>query len=226
MTNTSHPVVVRPAALDWVKFDAHLARNGDVDPVDKALYAALASFVDQGSREATDDPDSDNIPTRRRLAACIGRSVKTVDRATARLEERGLLEVERRRDPDNPMSNLPSAYKLLDQAGDWKKRLSLLDSNSARDHQSFVYLVGTPGSPVAKIGVTRKLAARVRGLQNASSEPVELLWRTQGDRRKEAWLHGQFHNLRMHGEWFNFGDLDPVATVANMAAQFDGGEAK
>lgn len=114
MTSTSHPVVVRPVALDWIKYDAQLARNGNVDPVDKALYAALASFVDQGSREATGDPDSDNIPTRKRLAACIGRSVKTVDRSTARLEELGLVEVERRRDPDNPKSNLPSVYKLLD----------------------------------------------------------------------------------------------------------------
>lgn len=114
MTSTPQPVVVRPAALDWVKFDAQLARNGDVDPVDKALYAALASFVDQGSREADDDPNGDNIPTRKRLSACIGRSVKTVDRSTARLEELGLLEVERRRDPDNPKSNLPSVYRLLD----------------------------------------------------------------------------------------------------------------
>lgn len=111
---SNRPAVVRDAALDWVKFDAELSRDGSVDPVDKALYAALASFVDQGNREADDDPDSDEVPTRKRLAACIGRSVDTVDRATKRLEERGLLDVERRQDPDNPRRNIPSVYRLLD----------------------------------------------------------------------------------------------------------------
>ncbi|MCU1617410.1 MAG: helix-turn-helix protein, partial [Frankiales bacterium] len=35
------PRVIRPSRLDWVKFDAELARDGSVEPVDKALYAAL-----------------------------------------------------------------------------------------------------------------------------------------------------------------------------------------
>lgn len=100
--------------MDWVKFDAQLARDGSVDPVDKALYAALASFVDSESRDSDPDPEKEDIPDRKTLAACIGRSVDTVDRATRRLEERGLVRVERRRDPDNPKSNLPSVYVLLD----------------------------------------------------------------------------------------------------------------
>lgn len=148
MTSTSQPVVVRPAALDWVKFDAQLARNGDVDPVDKALYAALASFVDQGSREATDDADSDNIPTRKRLAACIGRSVKTVDRSTARLEELGLLDVERRRDPDNPKSNLPSVYRLLDgEVWDERAAERVEKRRAERAARKPKKGVGTPVSP-------------------------------------------------------------------------------
>ncbi|MFB4320705.1 hypothetical protein [Actinomadura sp. 21ATH] len=108
------PRVVRPAEMDWVKFDAQLARDGSVEPVDKALYAALASFVDKDDRDSNPDPDGDDVPTRAVLAACIGRSVDTVDRATKRLEERGLLRVERRRDPSNPRAHLPSVYELLD----------------------------------------------------------------------------------------------------------------
>jgi DNA-binding MarR family transcriptional regulator len=112
------PRVVRPAAVDWVKFDADLARDGSVDPVDKALYAALASFADQGDRVTSDE---DDIPTRARLAECIGRSVDTVDRATKRLEAIGLVRVERRRDPSNPKRHLPSVYELAD-AEWWDER--------------------------------------------------------------------------------------------------------
>lgn len=108
------PRVVRPADVDWVKFDAQMARNGSIDPVDKALYAALASFVDKDDRDTDPDPDGDDVPTRAVLAACIGRSVDTVDRATKRLEAHGLLRVERRRDPNSSHANLPSVYELLD----------------------------------------------------------------------------------------------------------------
>ena len=120
-THVPYPVVLRAPDLDWVKFDAELSRDGSVDPVDKALYAALASYADTAERNTAQDPDDEDVPTRRRLAACIGRSVKTVDRATVRLEEIGLIEVERRRDPENPRSNLPSTYRLLDRER-WDER--------------------------------------------------------------------------------------------------------
>ncbi|MFB7032273.1 MULTISPECIES: helix-turn-helix domain-containing protein [unclassified Streptomyces] len=110
------PRVVREAALDWVKFDAALARDGSVPPVEKALYAALASFADQGDRETPAGWDwEEDVPTRAVLARCIGKSKDTVDRATKGLEARGLLDVERRQDPDNPRLNIPSVYRLLDQ---------------------------------------------------------------------------------------------------------------
>ncbi|MFE7862074.1 hypothetical protein, partial [Streptomyces bacillaris] len=110
----------RGAAVDWVKFDAELSRDGSVDTVDKALYAAISSFVDSETRESpgTEDIDPNSpppwVPTRKRLAECIGKSVDTVDRASKRLEERRLLKVHRRPDPDNPRRMLPSEYELLD----------------------------------------------------------------------------------------------------------------
>ena len=110
----------RGGRLDWVKFDFDLARDGSIDPTDKALYAAIASFVDVETRESPETSDVDlnglpvDVPTRKRLAECIGRSLDTVDRATKRLEEHGLLRVHRQADPDNPRLNLPSEYELLD----------------------------------------------------------------------------------------------------------------
>ncbi|WP_371631858.1 helix-turn-helix domain-containing protein [Streptomyces sp. NBC_00341] len=98
-----------------MKFDKQLARDGSVSTTWKALYAALASFAEQDSRETPNGTlDDDDVPTRQRLAECIGKSVDTVDRATKGLEELGLLEVERRKDPDNPKRNIPSLYRLLD----------------------------------------------------------------------------------------------------------------
>ncbi|WP_382746267.1 hypothetical protein [Streptomyces roseoviridis] len=103
-----------------MKFDFQVARDGSIDPTDKALYAAIASFVDADTRESPETQDVDlngiplDVPTRPRLAACIGRSVDTVDRSTKRLETRGLLRVHRQADPDNPRLMLPSEYELLD----------------------------------------------------------------------------------------------------------------
>lgn len=120
-THVPYPVVLRAPDLDWVKFDAELARDGSVEPVVKALYAALASFADTAERDTAEDPDDEDVPTRKRLAACIGKSVDTVDRSVKRLEEYGLLEVERRKDPTNPRSNIPSIYRLLDRER-WDER--------------------------------------------------------------------------------------------------------
>ncbi|MGC0372558.1 hypothetical protein [Streptomyces sp. SAI-229] len=121
MSTTFFPRATRRgAAVDWVKFDAELARDGSVDPVDKALYAAIGSFVDAETRESpeTTDLDPNNIPpwvpTRKRLAECIGKSLDTLDRAAKRLEARGLLRVHRQPDPTNPRRILPSEYELLD----------------------------------------------------------------------------------------------------------------
>lgn len=118
---TAYPRATRRGlALDWVKFDAELARDGSVDPVDKALYAAIGSFVDAETREspAMEALDPNNVPpwvpTRKRLAECIGKSVDTVDRSTKRLESLGLLKVHRQPDPTNPRRMLPSEYELLD----------------------------------------------------------------------------------------------------------------
>lgn len=132
--STERPRVIRRGAVvDWVKFDAELARDGSVDPVDKALYAAIASFVDTATRESAEsaevDPNNvpDWVPTRKRLAECIGRSVDTVDRSTKRLEAHGLLRVDRQPDPRNPKRHLPSVYELLDHYR-WDERAAQRDA--------------------------------------------------------------------------------------------------
>lgn len=103
------------AAAEWIELNRAIARDGSIDPTDKALYAAIASFVDVDTRRSPGTPlDMQDVPTRQRLAECIGRTTRTVDRSMNRLEERGLLRVHRQVDPDNPLVSLPSEYELLD----------------------------------------------------------------------------------------------------------------
>ena len=173
-----YPVVVRESPLDWVKFDARLARDGSVDPVDKALYAALVSFVDQEARTAahSTDPDDENIPTRKRLAKCIGRSVDTVDRATKRLEERGLLEVVRMKDPKNPRSNIPSSYRLLD--------VELWDERAA----------GRAEQRRAERAAKKKAAAEAKAAAERAAQEAE----NQDEPDDEGWPHPCGQGGRTH----------------------------
>lgn len=79
--------------------------------------------------------------------------------------------------------------------------------------EDHVYVIGTPGSSVVKIGVTNSLERRIRQIQTMSPVPLQLLWSCVGSIALEAALHREFADLRTHGEWFDFGDSDPVATI-------------
>ncbi|MGA5670048.1 HNH endonuclease [Streptomyces pseudogriseolus] len=123
-TSSTRPATLYVVRLggpqDWVRFDRALARDGSVDPTEKAVYAALASFVDPitgrspyctvplGSSALPKD-----VPTRKRLAECVGRTLATVDRAVKKLEALGVIRVHRQAHPDNPKVHLPSVYELL-----------------------------------------------------------------------------------------------------------------
>lgn len=117
------PIVLRHgSSQQWVQFDMTLARDGSVDPTDKALYAALASFIDPTTGRSSSGVaasalgnyvPSKNVPTRKRLAECIGKTIYTVDRSLKRLEALGLVRIHRMTHPDNPKMNVPSEYELL-----------------------------------------------------------------------------------------------------------------
>ncbi|MGW1814111.1 hypothetical protein ACWCQM_11195 [Streptomyces sp. NPDC002125] len=155
MSGTRPRATRRGSRLDWVKFDFELARDGSVDPTDKALYAAIASFVDIETRESPDAGDvdlngiPDDVPTRKRLAECIGKSVDTVDRSTKRLEERRLLKVHRQADPDHPKLNLPSEYELLDHVL-WDERAAARAERRAARRQAAEE--GSPGQGGGRTG--------------------------------------------------------------------------
>lgn len=85
-----------------------------------------------------------------------------------------------------------------------------------------IYVIGTPGSTVVKIGYTAgKPADRLSALQIGNPQPLAALWNCEGDKVLENHLHATFHEYRIRGEWFDLeplGDpVDAVRTAVNAA---------
>jgi len=88
-----------------------------------------------------------------------------------------------------------------------------------------VYLIGSPDSPLVKIGWTDNPERRLRHLQTGSPVPLKILAVFEGGAIVEAKLHCRFAEKRQHGEWFDLGP-DPVAAVRPFvkAAQVEEGK--
>ncbi|WP_435191318.1 GIY-YIG nuclease family protein [Streptomyces sp. bgisy126] len=76
-----------------------------------------------------------------------------------------------------------------------------------------VYLIGSPESPLVKIGWSDNPERRLRHLQTGSPVPLQLLALFEGGAVMEAALHRRFADKRRHGEWFDLGS-DPVTVVS------------
>jgi hypothetical protein len=76
-----------------------------------------------------------------------------------------------------------------------------------------VYVLGAPGSNTVKIGRTANLAERFGIIQRMSPVPLSVLWQCPGGHALETYLHRHFAGFRSHGEWFAFGDRDPVQLI-------------
>ncbi|MEU3363876.1 MarR family transcriptional regulator [Streptomyces pseudogriseolus] len=94
-----------------------------------------------------------------------------------------------------------------------------LDDRPRRISRRWVYVIGSPVVRPVKIGVSDDPEARLDDLQTGSPVPLVLLWQVHGGQRLEIALHERFAAVRTHGEWFDFGDDDPVLTVAEEAAR-------
>lgn len=75
-----------------------------------------------------------------------------------------------------------------------------------------VYVLGTPGSNVVKIGRTTNLPKRLADIQRMSPVPLVVLWTCLGGHELETNLHRHFKAIRSHGEWFSFTE-DPVDLI-------------
>lgn len=83
-----------------------------------------------------------------------------------------------------------------------------------------VYVVGEADSSVVKIGTTANLSRRIIALQRHSRTMLDIRWSYSGNAELEYYLHRVFRDRALGGEWFDFGDLDPVAEVTKQAELF------
>jgi hypothetical protein len=87
--------------------------------------------------------------------------------------------------------------------------------------EAVVYLVGCSIKGRVKIGTSTDLTKRLATLRTHSPVPIELLWWTPGGRELERQLHTSLNRHRLHGEWFDFGDEDPVTSVRRALAELE-----
>ncbi|MEV5347157.1 GIY-YIG nuclease family protein [Streptomyces achromogenes] len=79
--------------------------------------------------------------------------------------------------------------------------------------EEVVYVIGSPGINIVKIGRSTDLPKRLGALRRMCPVPLEVLWYTPGGCDLEYGLHGHFASIRSHGEWFRFEDADPVSAI-------------
>ncbi|MGV4985815.1 GIY-YIG nuclease family protein [Streptomyces sp. NRAIS4] len=80
-----------------------------------------------------------------------------------------------------------------------------------------VYLLGSPGSHIAKIGYSGTPEKRLWFLQVGSPVEYSILAKFDGSQELEAALHHYFRACHVRGEWFDLGD-DPVEAVRTAVA--------
>jgi len=76
-----------------------------------------------------------------------------------------------------------------------------------------VYVIGSPGGSRVKIGTSEDVPRRLAQLQSSSPVELEVLWQKKGGVELETALHRRFKSARAHGEWFDFPNGDPIATI-------------
>lgn len=86
--------------------------------------------------------------------------------------------------------------------------------NPTRRH---VYLIGSPIIRSVKIGFSDDPTDRAAALQTGSPVQLVVILTIPGGPRLERMLHEYFKEYRTHGEWFDFGDENPVTLVVSAA---------
>ncbi|MEU2834963.1 GIY-YIG nuclease family protein [Streptomyces lavendulae] len=86
----------------------------------------------------------------------------------------------------------------------------------------YVYVIGSSGSTRVKIGTSVSPDKRLKELQTGNPDRLEVLWHTPGGRELEARLHQAFAAHRTEGEWFDFGDVQPIGLIPAAVHQHAG----
>lgn len=77
-----------------------------------------------------------------------------------------------------------------------------------------VYILGSTETRRVKIGHSTNVPVRAAAIQRMSPVSLVVLETFEGGLGLESALHKRFRPFRTHGEWFDFGDLDPLVEIA------------
>lgn len=197
-------------------------------PVETALderlsYAARGLLLDMLSRPDGWEANADELSqaARRARGEFLGEGRRAMRALFAELEAAGYIRRTRKR-----LSNgaFFTHLDVCDTPNGWDD--SIAPESAApfpeRGQADVVYVVGGPADGVVKIGTTSNLSARLRQLQTSSPYELCVLWSFGGDWRLESHLHQHFAEKQLKGEWFNFGDDDPMVAVQSCAEAYYG----
>lgn len=89
---------------------------------------------------------------------------------------------------------------------------------------TYVYVVGADDYRPVKIGKADDVKERLRGLQTGSPHKLDVRLAVRCEAVREKELHRYFAPFRRNGEWFDFGQRDPVVEVCAGIAALSRGE--
>jgi hypothetical protein len=192
-----HLVVPRPLALD-----------------ERLSYAARGLLADILSRPDGWEANADELSraARRARGETLGEGRRAIRMLFAELEGAGYVRRLRLRASSGEFI---TTLEVTDVPNRWSDSAFARETPPLpkRGEGNVVYVIGDGRSGVVKIGTTSNLTRRLSGLQTGSAYLLHVLWSYGGDVDLEVHLHNRFADMRMQGEWFDFGGTDPVAEV-------------
>jgi T5orf172 domain. len=71
--------------------------------------------------------------------------------------------------------------------------------------KSWIYFIGNKSRTSIKIGYSCNPKRRIKELQTANSEPLEILYLVKGNKAVETYYHNYFSEVyNQSGEWYNY----------------------
>jgi hypothetical protein len=200
--------------------------NYTILPIDacrdvRLSYTARGILAEMLSYEQGRDINADELSRQARQdrGDRYGEGRQAIRAAFAELEAAGYL---RRRRLHSASGMFATILELTDTPNLWATapRDDAAQDPPEHGQPPFVYVIGEKPSGVVKIGTTESLESRLRQIQNASPRDLRVLWCYGGDWRLESYLHKQYEDRHVRGEWFDFADEDPVRFVSESTALY------
>jgi hypothetical protein len=190
---------------------------------DKLSYAARGLLLDLMSRPEDFLASADILSRAARAARgdTLGEGRRAMRALFAELERAGYIRWGRSRTASGEFFTAITVTDLPGHEETAEVSQPAAPSRLETDQSGIVYVIGDGRSNVVKIGITKNLRSRLKGMQVSYPYELRVLCSFPGSVGLEAHLHRRFHGLRTQGEWFDFAGVDAVAVISQAAANFE-----